>query len=177
MTDLPITPTSLKARREAMGVSRELIASFGPPGSFASHVRDQERAKFFRVPRWHIKAVETIEQWMAEHSGHIIGVIMGDATEPRARIDDRPVLWSYAEPAFLTHCELHKVCLDRVDLYAAMLQEARAELIEAGLDVIDAEFLPDRYDRFREELGILRDLPEHRAKWWRHWSEQFKVVE
>ena len=174
-----ITPTNLKARREAMGVSRELVASFGPrPTIAAANIRDQERAKHFRVYRWHIAAIEGLEDFLSSGEfSELVNRVYCATVEAANSINDAGILWTYSDAVFQEHCPFKEQALCRMEIYTIAAMQARDLLINDGHRIIDAEFLPDRYEKFRADLGIEKDLPEHRAKWWRHWSAQFQIVE
>ncbi len=173
MTDLPITPTSLKARREAMGVSRELVAAFCPEGTTAALIAKQERAKQFNVFQWHVAAINKLECWMNDDRPVIADRIKADASREIALIDGLPVLWHFNEHAFAEHCPYAEECAVEPELYRVAMLDAREDLIDQHGEVIDAEFLPDKFAQFLAEIGAEQDTPAMRAKWWRHWSKQF----
>ncbi len=174
MTDMTtITPTSLKARREAMGVSRELVAAFCPEGTTAALIAKQERAKQFNVFHWHAMAINNLEEWMARDRIAIIDQIKVDAERDIALIDGRPVIWHYSEHVFAEHCPYAEGCKFQPELYRVAMIDAREDLLEELGMVIDAEFLPDKFAQFIAEIGAEQDTPAMRAKWWRHWSKQF----
>jgi hypothetical protein len=169
-----ISPVSLRARREALGVSRELVASFGPEGVNASIIRDLEKGSTHFVRPWHIAAIERLEWWVEDTAREVEQRIGHEAT--MSNIEGRPVIWFMPATAF-DASPFRFLCLDRVELYTLCLMNVREDFIDKGERPIDAEMLPSKYDAFRAELGINADHPAIRAKWWRHWSKQYRVEE
>lgn len=171
-----ISPAHLRARREALGVTRETVAAFSPPGTKATTIRDLERPRVGRWHRWHVDALDKIEAWFDEHAENVMETIQDFATA--GDIDGCPVLWLYSQDAF-SRCPVHEACLGHADLYNACLRMVREDLMTLPPQmggVIDAEFVPDAYDSFRAELGTTADHPELRAKWWRHFSKTYKEM-
>lgn len=162
-----ISPAHLRARREALGVTRETVAAFCPPGTKATTIRDLERPRVGRWHRWHVQALDKIEAWFSENATDVELWILRAGRE--SEIDGKRVLWIYAQEAF-HRCPISQTCLDIADLYNACRLNVRDELS----DVIDAEFIPDAFDQFREGIGTDSHHPELMAKWWRHYSRIYK---
>ena len=167
---MTISPVSLRARREALGVSRELVASFAPPGTTAGLIKDLEKGSTHFVRPWHVHAIERIEKWFRDEAGKVERRIK--ELSHASSIDATPVLWFMSEAAF-GRSNYHEACLGRVELYTACLLNVRDEMVMP----IEAEMLPSKYDSFRQELGITADHPQIWAKWWRHWSKQYRIEE
>jgi hypothetical protein len=167
-----ITPPILRARREALGVSRELLASFCPDGVTAATIRTLEKGTTHNMHQWHLHAIEQVEGWFEATAPEVISKIVAFAHA--STIEGQPVLWFLSDPAF-RQSEFFGLCLERSELHKLCLMEARAMLFQEGEEPIEAEMLPDQYDKFREMIGTAADHPELWAKWWRHWAAQFKM--
>lgn len=167
-----ISPAHLRARREALGVTRETVAAFSPSGTKATDIRDLERPRAGRWHRWHVDALDKIEAWFEEHS-KAVEVWIWDAAHV-GTISDAPVLWIYSQEAF-ERCSMSQTCKGVVDLYNVCRLNVRAELVEDGVPVIDAEFIPDAFDQFRQNIGSDSHHPELMAKWWRSYVTTYRV--
>ncbi len=165
-----ISPVSLRARREALGVSRELVASFCPAGTTAGLIKDLEKGSTHFVRPWHLSAIERHGGWFRRDADDVEWHIK--ELSHASAIDAQPVLWFMSEAAF-QRSRFYEPCLGRVELYTLCLLNVREELVMP----MEAEMLPSKYDAFRAELGITTDHPEVWAKWWRHWSKQYRVEE
>jgi hypothetical protein len=165
---MTISPVNLRARREALRVSRELVASFCPSGTTAGIIKTLEKGSTHYVRPWHVAAIEQLERWFHRDSYGVEAEIRTLAQA--SAINEHPVLWFMSEPAF-KRSRFFESCLGCVELYTVCLMGVREELTTP----IEAEMLPSKYDAFREELGITSDHPEVWAKWWRHWSKQYRL--
>ena len=171
---LSISPTELHLRRLALRIDREAVAQLA--GCGPEIIRRNERATSLSIYPNHVAAINELERWNKDDAQVLTDAIVTGAEA--LLMGETPVVWSYGDEPFKTHCPklFQDLALGISSLYRLAAADAFSQLCEDWRNPVAAEMIPAKFEAFIVEIGA-PDTPLVRLKWWRAWSAQYRVLE